>query len=152
MGGFDEIFNERCDQYGRCPSTSTGGEQVEGPGLAQEGLGIEWGLPIAGRDRVEDTGSARVPRATPYQMESRVLGPASIIVPSESAHPAFASEWLMRIATASAAAAGSRVHRNRSAGFRASNAVAWRRQGRRCCWSATMPSSSPWAPVACSAC
>src|SRR5699024_7609038 len=90
--------------------------------------------------------------ATPCQMESRVLGSASIIAPSESAHPAAASGWLVRIATASAAAAGSRVHRNKSAGFRESNAAAWRRDWRavRVLPSQNPPDSTPPAdnPVA----
>ena len=49
-------------------------------------------------------------------MLSRVLGSASIIAPSESPHPIAAFGFEFRIATASAAALGSRVHRNNSAG------------------------------------
>ena len=65
-------------------------------------------------------GSARAPRAreTPCQMESRVRGSESIMAPRDSAHPAAAVGWLFKIATASAAAVGSRVHRNNSAGGR----------------------------------
>jgi hypothetical protein len=64
-------------------------------------------------------GSARAARAreTPCQMLSRVLGSASIIAPRESSHPIAAFGWFeLRIATASDAALGSRVHRNSSAG------------------------------------
>ncbi len=87
-------------------------------------------------------GSARAARAreTPCQMLSRVLGSASIIAPSESPHPMAAFGCEFRIATASAAALGSRVHRNSSAGGRASSAAAC-----SSAWSAVrvLPSQNP---------
>ena len=74
--------------------------------------------------------SAESARETPCQMESRVRGSASIIASSDSAHPAAAWLLLVRIATASAAAVGSSVQRNNSAGGRLSRAAAWRRAWR----------------------
>src|SRR5699024_7744228 len=72
--------------------------------------------------------------------ESLVLGSESIIAASESAHPMAAGGLLVRMATASAAAVGSSVHRNSSAGGRWSRAAACRSD-----WRAVrvLPSQKP---------
>ena len=93
----------------RSSCSGTGGEQVEGALIGEEGLGIEV-LVRAWGDGIEHAGSASAARAreTPCQMLSRVLGSASIIAASESSQPIAAFGWELRMATASDAALGSR--------------------------------------------
>src|SRR5690625_7310214 len=62
-------------------------------------------------------------------MLSRVLGSASIIAARESSQPIAAFGWELRIATASEAAEGSRVHLNSSAGGLPSRAAACSKLG-----------------------
>src|SRR3546814_10902972 len=72
--------------------------------------------PSPGLTASSTLGSASADNAseTPCQILSRVRGSASSVASSESAHPVAASDEPVRMATASAAADGSRVHRNNS--------------------------------------
>src|SRR5690606_19117416 len=77
---------------------------------------------------------------TPCQIESRVLGSESIIASKDSAQPPAASGLFVKIATASAAAVGSSVHRNNSDGGLWSIAAAC---SRACRAERVLPSQNP---------